>query len=298
MRTVGQPEKQTQENVIEFFKQELGYEYLGNWQYRPNNSNIEKELLTNWLKRQKEDHSDEIIEKVLLKLEQDAELSGSKILYDVNGKIYERLRYGMPIRPSAGKKYTTIQLIDWKNPLNNHFGIAEEVTIEAENTKRPDLVLYVNGIALGVIELKSSRVSLTEGIRQNLDNQKEMFIRQFFTTVQLLMAGNESEGLRYGVIETREKYWLRWKETETDPDTAYNPLFTELQYLCNKERLLEILHDFIVFDAGVKKNMPAQSILRRESSTGIPKTQRGRNYMAHPRQWKKSHNGLARQMDP
>ena len=251
MRTVGQPEKQTQENVIEFFKQKLGYEYLGNWQHRPNNSNIEKELLTKWLKSQKGNYSDETIQKVLSKLERDAELYGSKILYDVNGKIYERLRYGMPIRRSAGKTYTTIQLIDWKDPFNNHFGIAEEVTVEAENTKRPDLVLYVNGIALGVIELKSSRVSLTEGIRQNLDNQQEMFIRQFFTTVQLLMAGNESEGLRYGVIETPEKYWLHWKETVTDPNTQ--DLFSEFGYLCNKERLLEILHNFIVFDAGVKK---------------------------------------------
>ena len=86
MRTVGQPEKQTQENVIEFFKQELGYEYLGNWQHRSNNSNIEKELLTKWLKSQKENHSDETIQKVLSKLERDAELYGSKILYDVNGK--------------------------------------------------------------------------------------------------------------------------------------------------------------------------------------------------------------------
>ena len=280
MRTVGQPEKQTQENVIEFFKQELGYEYLGNWQHRSNNSNIEKELLTKWLKSQKENHSDETIQKVLSKLERDAELYGSKILYDVNGKVYERLCYGMPIRASAGKTYTTIQLIDWENPLNNHFGIAEEVTVEAEYTKRPDLVLYVNGIALGVIELKSSRVSLTEGIRQNLDNQQEIFIRQFFTTVQLLMAGNELEGLRYGVIETPEKYWLHWKETDTDPNTQ--DLFTELGYLCNKERLLEILHNFIVFDAGVKKICrhnqffgvkAAQEYLKREEGGIIWHTQ-------------------------
>lgn len=278
MRTVGQPEKQTQESVIEFFKQELGYEYLGNWQYRPNNSNIEKEFLTKWLKRQK--HSDEIIQKVLLKLEQEAELSGSKMLYDVNAKIYERLCYGMPIRPSTGKTYTTIQLIDWEKPLNNHFGIAEEVTVEAENTKRPDLVLYVNGIALGVIELKSSRVSLTKGIRQNLDNQQETFIRQFFTTVQLLMAGNESEGLRYGVIETKQKYWLHWKEAGTDPNTQ--DLFTELGCLCDKERLLEVLRDFIVFDGGIKKICrhnqffgvkAAQEYLKREEGGIIWHTQ-------------------------
>ena len=72
------------------------------------------------------------------------------------------------------------------------------MTVKGENTKRPDIVLYVNGIALVVLELKRSTVSVTEGIRQNLDSQKKEFIRPFFTTVQLIMAGNETEGLRYG----------------------------------------------------------------------------------------------------
>ena len=113
-------------------------------------------------------------------------------------------------------------------------------------------MLYVNGIALSVLELKRSLVSVTEGIRQNLDNQKRDFIQPFFATVQLVMAGNETEGLRYGVIETKEKYWLRWKENET-PLTGDNPLLREVGLLCGKKRLLEIVHDFMVFDAGVKK---------------------------------------------
>ena len=143
--------------------------------------------------------------------------------------------------------------IDWKNPGNNDFAIAEEVTVRGENTKRPDLVLYVNSIALGVLELKRSTVSVTEGIRQNLDSQKKEFIQPFFATVQLVMAGNDTEGLRYGVIETSEKYWLRWKEAEAHPSADDNPLLRELSQLCGKERLLEIIHDFVVFDAGVKK---------------------------------------------
>lgn len=82
------------------------------------------------------------------------------------------------------------------------------------------MVLYVNGIALGVLELKRSKVSVEEGIRQNLDNQKPAFIEPFFTTMQLVLAGNDSQGLRYGTIETPEKYYLTWKE---DEDVAPDP---------------------------------------------------------------------------
>ncbi|MCB1743393.1 MAG: HsdR family type I site-specific deoxyribonuclease, partial [Gammaproteobacteria bacterium] len=116
-----------------------------------------------------------------------------------------------------------------------------------------DIVLYVNGIALGVLELKRSTVSVSEGIRQNLDSQKKTFIQPFYTTVQLVMAGNETEGLRYATIETPEKYWLRWKEPTAHPDAGENPLLRELGQLCSKPRLLELAHDFIVFDAGIKK---------------------------------------------
>ena len=58
-------------------------------------------------------------------------------------------------------------------------------------TKRPDVVLYVNGIALAVLELKRSTVSVAEGIRQNLDNQKKELIQPFFSTLQWLMAAND-----------------------------------------------------------------------------------------------------------
>ena len=127
------------------------------------------------------------------------------------------------------------------------------MTVAGQNTKRPDLVLYVNGIALGVLELKRSTVSVTEGIRQQLDSQKRAFIQPFYATVQLVMAGNETEGLRYGVIETPEKYWLRWKEGDAHAEAEDNPLLRELSQLCAKDRLLEIVHDFMVFDAGIKK---------------------------------------------
>ena len=251
MTDVGQRELLTQQRVIQFFQDALCYDYLGDWKDRDGNSNVEEELLTDWLRRR--GHDDTIITKVLRELDRARSLGGSKTLYDANRVVYGLLRYGVKVQPGMGEQHITVWLLDWDTPENNDFAIAEEVTVIGEHTKRPDIVLYVNGIALGVLELKRSTVSVTEGIRQNLDNQKREFIRPFFSTAQLIMAGNETEGLRYGVIETREKYYLRWKDTEALPAAGDNPLLRGLGQLCRKDRLLEIIHDFTVFDAGTRK---------------------------------------------
>ncbi len=252
MSAVGQRERATQNRVVKLFRDILKYDYLGDWQDREGNSNIEEDYLRSFLKKQ--GYSDALIGKVLYELYKVAG-DQTKSLYDINKAIYGLLRYGVPVKPEAGENTQTVWLIDWKNPHNNHFAIAEEVTVTGEHTKRPDVVLYVNGIALGVLELKRSIVSVGQGIRQNLDNQKKIFIQSFFTTMQLVMAGNDTEGLRYGVIETAEKYYLTWKEDEELGNSSgiENPLDRRLVELCNKERLLEIIHNFIVFDAGVKK---------------------------------------------
>ena len=251
MSKVGEQEILTQQRVVEFFDDVLGYAYLGNWKDRPDNGNVEEGLVTGWLKRN--GHDAKIIAKTLIAFKNATALGGSKTLYDVNRVVYGLLRYGVKIQPEVGEQTVTVWLIDWENPENNDFAIAEEVTIHGENTRRPDVVLYVNGIALGVLELKRSTVSVSEGIRQNLDSQKKEFIQPFFTTSQLVMAGNETEGLRYGAIETPEKYWLRWKEQEPSNTVGDIPLHRELAQFCNKKRLLEVVHDFIVFDTGNKK---------------------------------------------
>lgn len=249
MPDIGQRERETQNRIVRLFRDHLQYEYLGNWHDREDNNNIEKGLLSAWLS--KRGVSDTLINRTFRALEQASALGDGKHLYEANKDVYTLLRYGVKVKEGAGEQYQTVWLIDWENPLNNDFAIAEEVSIKGENKKRPDLVLYVNGIALGVIELKRSSVSVGEGIRQNLDNQKKAFIRNFFTTMQLVMAGNDTEGLRYGTIETSEKHYYQWKEEFDNP--FGNPLNFHLSRMCNKERFLEIIHNFIVFDAGVKK---------------------------------------------
>ncbi|MCW8934897.1 MAG: HsdR family type I site-specific deoxyribonuclease [Gammaproteobacteria bacterium] len=249
MSKVGQRERVTQNRIAQFFQQELGYRYLGDWQERENNKNIEVDILTDWLKGR--GVSDALITRAIRQLDAAAALGEGKKLYYANKEVYRQLRYGIKDKEGAGEQNQTVWLIDWKNPAANDFAIAEEVSIKGENKKRPDIVLYVNGIALGIIELKRSSVNVTEGIRQNLDNQKKDFIRNFFTTMQLVMAGNDTQGLRYGTIETQEKYFLEWKEEIENP--YQNKLDFHLSRICNKQRFLQIIHDFIVFDAGVKK---------------------------------------------
>jgi type I restriction enzyme R subunit len=183
------------------------------------------------------------------KLRSDASLGGGRDLYEANRDVYGLLCYGVKVKAGVGEHYETVWLIDWARPEANHFAVAEEVTVAGSHAKRPDVVLYINGIAFATLELKRSKVAVSEGIRQTIGNQKTDFIRPFFTTVQLVLAGNDVEGLRYAVIDTPEKYWLSWRE---DSDIA-EPLDRALSQLCSKERLLEIVHDFMVFDAGVKK---------------------------------------------
>jgi type I restriction enzyme, R subunit len=248
MSPVGDIERITQDRIVALFadKSKLDYEYLGNWHDRLNNSNIEEEYLRKYLNES--GYNDTLIGKAIYELKKVAGVQ-NKNLYGINKDVYTILRYGAKVKEDVGENTHTVKLIDWENPYKNHFAIAEEVSIKGENKKRPDIVIYVNGIALGTLELKRSTVSVTEGIRQNLDNQKSMFIMPFFATVQLIMAGNDTEGLRYGVIQTPEKYYLKWKE-ESDVE---NLLDRQILQVCQKERFLELIHDFIVFDAGIKK---------------------------------------------
>ncbi len=249
MSDIGKPEKVTQKRVISLFQKQLGYEYLGDWQYREN-SNIEEEYLKAYLKKQGYDKG--LITKTLRELVNCA-TNQVDDLYTVNKEFYTLIRYGVKVKAEIGENTKTVNVIDWQNIENNEFAVAEEVSVKGEYNSRPDLVIYVNGIALGIIELKRGRVSVTKGIRQLIRYQENRYIKPFFHTLQLLIAGNDPEGTRYAVINTPEKYYLKWKEPGYSDEHEINRLDAHLKFLCNKQRFLEIIYDFIVYDAGVKK---------------------------------------------
>ena len=248
MTSLGQPERATQNRVIALFRDELGYRYLGGWADRDGNSNIEERLLSAWLT--KCGYTSAQINSARHKLRTEAD-NHNRALYGNNQAVYNLLRYGVPVKTEAGKVTETIHLVNWREPERNDFAIAEEVTLKGNHERRPDIVLYVNGIAVGVLELKNSRVSIGDGIRQNLSNQQPEFNAWFFSAVQFIFAGNDSEGLRYGTVGTPEKFFLKWKEDEDDNSRL--KLDKYLLKMCRKDRLIELMHDFVLFDGGVKK---------------------------------------------
>jgi type I restriction enzyme, R subunit len=137
MSTVGQPERATQNRVVVLFRDELGYRYLGDWTDRHGNSNIEETLLTAWLT--KGGYTPAQINVAIYRLRTEAD-NHNRALYGSNQAVYSLLRYGVPVKIEAGKVTETVHLIDWCEPEQNDFALAEEVTLKV--TTSGGLILF------------------------------------------------------------------------------------------------------------------------------------------------------------
>lgn len=287
------PEYVAQKRLIkDCLTRDLGYRYIGNL-HDQFNKPVNEETLTDYLIGR--GYPQSAVAKAVREL---TALAGNRMksLYEVNHEVYSLLRYGISYHERVGEKDKRLHFIDWEHPELNRFEVAEEVTVlrtAGSQAKRPDIVIYVNGIALGMFELKSSCVEASQGVRQLLTNQKKEYIQGFFSTEQLLFAGNESQGLFYGVIETPEKFYVQWREDKkaTDDVSVHvrkligatdNRLQQSVISLCHKQRFLSLIHDFIIFDAGRKKvarhnqffaNMAARPFIERGEGGIIWNTQ-------------------------
>ena len=201
-------------------------------------------------------------------------------LIKVNEKIYDEISMTKGLEEfleDGTKQSFSLKYIDWNNPENNDFHFTQEFVVEKqdlsgkEKTRRPDIVLFVNGMPFCVIELKASSVSLKQGISQMIGNQKKENIPHLFKYVQLVLAGNTREA-RYATTGTPAKFWAVWKEEEELNVESYvkGRLATELDRtivsLLNLDRVLDIIREFTLFDNNVKK------VARYQQYFGIKKT--------------------------
>lgn len=266
-------ERTTQNRVIRSLCDFGGYTYLGNL-HDAENMPYREEILRQFLTEKQACTTKQANEAIKKLTDFVAQCRDHNTLYTNNKSIYELLRKPTAVSQGLGRPNRTVYLIDWQHPENNFYHIAEEVTVSrTTNTgehRRPDVVIYINGIAVCIIELKKASVSAHEGIRQQYRNQADGQIPQFFATAQLLLAGNESEGVYYGTTLTPENFYLRWKEPagehysyadgKPDPCTTPYPvsqfdnlLDRTLLQMLDHNRLIEFLHDCVIFDGGVKK---------------------------------------------
>lgn len=189
-------------------------------------------------------------------------------LISTNEKIYDLLTLGKSYQENmvdGTKRSFDIKYIDFEHPENNDFYVTEEFSALRMNGKdyaRPDIVLFVNGIPLAVIECKDASVPIIQAISQNIRNQKPDYIPQLFKFIQIVMAANKNE-TKYATCGTPDKFWSTWneqyveKQNELLDKTVIGRQVTkqdrDIISLFEKERFLELIKDFIIFEAGTKK---------------------------------------------
>ncbi len=194
-------------------------------------------------------------------------------LVQTNERVYDLITLGKSFNETVqgDRKAYTIKYIDWANPENNVFHVCEEFEVEGvAGKKRPDVVLFVNGIPFVIIENKrrDKGDSLEEAISQHIRNQKEKEgIPKLFYYAQLLLAIHPNE-VKYGATGTPAKFWSVWKEdnekeitkllrSKKNNTSPEDRLVTEqdkgLYALCRPDRLLDIVYKYIVFDGPDKK---------------------------------------------
>lgn len=189
-------------------------------------------------------------------------------LISTNEKIYDLLTLGKSYQENmvdGTKRSFDIKYIDFEHPENNDFYVTEEFSVLRMNGKdyaRPDIVLFVNGIPLAVIECKDASVPIIQAISQNIRNQKPDYIPQLFKFIQIVMAANKNE-TKYATCGTPDKFWSTWNEQYVEGQnellnkTVIGRQVTkqdrDIISLFEKERFLELIKDFIIFEAGKKK---------------------------------------------
>ncbi|NKQ39635.1 MAG: type I restriction endonuclease subunit R [Methanosarcinales archaeon] len=270
--------KAIQDEIVELFKK-MGYEYIPPQKTQNlRNNNLKTVLLEDILKNQLikinsyeyKNNSYKFSEKNIKQAIKDLDIDLGEGVVTANEKIYKKLILGESYTENltdGNNKSYNINYIDWKNPENNIYHFTEEYTVEKqdltkiEKHKRLDIVVFINGIPIGVIELKKDSIFINEGIKQIINYQNNKNIPHLFKYAQIVMAGNNNE-VKYATAGTDLKFWSIWDEEHTEIYDKLNKLITHrtitkldknIYSLFNKNRIIEIIKSYILFDGKVKK---------------------------------------------
>lgn len=273
----------------------LGYKYLTceeiRLQRESNSKYILKNIAFNAIRKINTSNiSDKSIHDRITAIENIDFTSGN---IDTACKIYNSIFKGDSVEENInGKKQSLhLNIIDFENIENNVFHVTAEFPINDGKSKRPDIVLFVNGIPFAVIENKKSSVPLDDAINQILNNQKDSDFPKFYMFTQLLIGTNVT-GFMYGTYKTDKLHYSKWKENDdskeykTNLDNSihkkidevlFNKIIADIKIkdydyntylnenfmatsqdigifgMLQKERLLDITKFFILFDGGIKK---------------------------------------------
>ncbi len=266
-------EKTIQANTINLLKN-MGYTYITPEEMSQHRSSTNQVILKDILLKQLQKLNSfeykgtqyPFSAKNIAKAVDDLDVSLNEGLMTANQKISDQLLLGNAYSEELSdgvKKSFSLKYIDYENPQNNLFHVTEEFVVdrmnrqEREKTRRPDLVLFINGIPFGVIELKSAVRETAEGVSQMIRNQGQDEIPNLFKYVQIALAGN-NHSPQYGTTGTPKKFYAVWKEKDMDlsgvvKERTPSPLDQTVYALFSKERVVTLLHSFIIFDGKVKK---------------------------------------------
>ena len=199
---------------------------------------------------------------------EELEASPADGLVRASEKIYDALLLGRSYPETVGDGTTLsfdLKYIDWEHPENNLFHVTREFAVDSQDklhNARPDIVLFINGIPFAVIECKAPYIGVEQAVEQSIRNQQKAYIPQLYQFAQIVMATNKN-AVQYATTGTPKEFWQVWKEQDqafleealgkyvsermpTEQDRSMVSLFS-------KERVMELMRYFIVFDANVKK---------------------------------------------
>jgi type I restriction enzyme R subunit len=191
-------------------------------------------------------------------------------LVEANREVDKMLRNGVkvktPDRERGGQRTDVVRLIDWNNPAENDFFLASQFWISGElYTKRPDLVGFVNGIPLVLVELKKPGVNVSEGHSKNLSDYKDT-IPQIFHYNTMLLVSNGVES-KLGSVTAPWEHFSDWKKVESEEEEPAISLETILRGTCEKTRLLDLSENFTRFSES--KGAVSKIVARNHQFLGV-----------------------------